>query len=225
MKVMDEDEAVMALNERRAARELDKAPYLVGYIRSLVLPGGSSLPTGTVRPPKGDPPLPFRDSAASDADDVYRQLVDWCGSWMRYLPVLPPEASLLNLSTRMPSVWRPDGGDAGGLPANVTPVGAEILTTLVCKWLRNHHTQFVLLDMGATYFADVSDLISGMRARYPMAPRPPRRALKRPCPECGEYAIVAKIPQDVLDTEVVCDACGHEIPWDTYSEIVEGWLK
>lgn len=223
---MDEDEAILALNERRAAGELTRAPYLVGYIRSLVIPGGSSLPTGTVRPPKGDPPLPFRDSAAADADDLYRQLVDWCDSWLRFLPVLPPEASLLTVTgDRSSHVWRPGGGDAAGLPANVTPAGAEILTTLVVRWLKNHHSQFVLLDLGPTYFADMSDLIGGMRARYPMAPRPPRRALKRPCPQCGEFSIVAKIPQDMLDTEVVCEACGFEIPWESYAEIVEGWLK
>jgi len=217
---MDENEALLALNERRAARALDKAPALVGYMRHLVTPGGAAQ-DGTPRAPKADPPLPFRADAVDDADALYSELVNRVDGWMRFLPVLPPEVR----------TWRPDGGDVAGFPSGTTPAGAEVLTWLVCRWLMRHHQQFVALQavlglpVADHYFADVADAVGRMRGRYPMAPQPPRRALRRECPVCKERAVVARIPQDVRDTEVVCEQCGYEIPYDSYAGLVEGWLK
>lgn len=171
------------------------------------------MPTGTTRAPKSDPPLPFRADAVDDADGLYAQLVDFTDSWMRHLPVLPPEAR----------AWRV-GDDAGGLPANVTPAGAQTLTWLVCRWLLAHHSQFLLLPPGLNYFDDAAASVGRLRGKYPMAPRPPRKALKRACPSCAEFAVVAKIPQDPLDVEVVCEQCGFVVPGDAVA-IVEGWMK
>lgn len=218
---MDEDEALLALNERRAARALDKAPALVGYMRHLVTPGGGGAQDGTPRAPKADPPLPFRADALDDADALFGELVNRVDGWMRYLPVLPPEVH----------AWRPDGGDVAGMPSGVTPAGAEVLTWLVCRWLLHHHTQFVRIEetfgipLADHYFADIAGTIGKMRAKYPMAPQPPRRPLRRECPLCHERAVVARIPQDVRDTEVVCENCGNVIPFDSYAGLVEGWLK
>lgn len=128
---MDENEALLALNERRAARALDKAPALVSHIRSLVIPAGAGAQDGTPRAPKADPPLPFRADAMDDADSLFATLVDWSETWLRVMPVIPCEVR----------PWRIRyGEDASGMPANVTAAGSYVITDLVCRWLLRHHT-------------------------------------------------------------------------------------
>ncbi|MFE4469534.1 hypothetical protein ACFRFH_12035 [Leifsonia sp. NPDC056824] len=212
---MDDDEALLMLNERRAARALEKAPELIGYIRSLVIPGGG-VQDGTPRAPKSDPPLPFRADAMDDSDRLFRILLWWSDRWLGQMQVKPIPSEFHG--------WRIDG-DTWGFPANVTPAGAQSLTYVASRWLIRQHPSILSLPQAGTYFDRVSEEVGRLRGSYPMAPRPPRRALRRECSVCGEHEVVARIPQDVRDTEVFCMNCGFEIEYESYAGLVEGWLK
>jgi hypothetical protein len=216
MQVVGDEKAVLRLAEIRARRQLEKAPYLLAHMRSLLIPGGGSS-DGMPRAPKSDPPLPFRADVIDDCDELVGQIAEWIRYWARQLlEELPYGLDLL--------WWVDRERDVNGLPANVTPAGAHSILRMLVEWLWVRHSRVIEHPSAGQYFNNVGATVAKYQARYPSAPLPPRKALRRPCPICGRFEVMAKIPQDPRDIEVVCGWCEAFLPWESFSDLIEGWL-
>jgi len=208
-KAADERQAAALLLQSRCRKALAQVPDLIAYVRALSIGGqserGETLPEWTA---------PMRITAAQDSDEVYAQLVDWVMFWVESLGSMPPAAAVV--------AWRDFHGShasAGyrdapisGFRAGTTSEGAYALTRLLTSWLLIRFPDITEHASGETFFEDVAGFVFKLRAKYPIAPRPPKDVSPRPCPVCGEAAVGAEWNSpDVLDVTIACDHCGHVI--------------
>ena len=208
-KAADEREAAALLLQSRCRKALAQVPDLIAFVRALSVGGqserGETLPEWTA---------PMRITAAQDSDEVYAQLVDWVMFWVESLGSMPPAAAVVAWSAR---------NEVQGFKAGTTSEGAYALTNLLTTWLLIRFPDMTAHASGPAFFEDVAGFVFKLRAKYPIAPRPPKAVSLRPCPVCGEAAVGAEWNSaDVLDVTIGCEHCGHVI--DGTPAQVAKWL-
>jgi predicted RNA-binding Zn-ribbon protein involved in translation (DUF1610 family) len=205
------DEDMLVFSELRARRALEKAPDVVAYARSIAIGGqlerGETLPEWTA---------PMRITAADDADELFSQLVDWATNWADVLEA--PAPSVLRM------IWLNRAAGVQGFKAGTSPQGAHALTRTISMWLALRHDAILSQSAAGVYFENVADIVGALRARYPMAPKPPRRASHRPCPVCGEFEVMGRVGADPRDSVVRCEHCGHVVEWVSLGDL-DRWLR
>jgi hypothetical protein len=217
MEVVETDEEHEArVRAWRTAEALRAAPDLVMHIRAQIVPGGGGASDGMPRATSKEPPAPARLEPMDDADDVYAQLVLWVTYWAEELRLDPPSSTVIAWSNRR---------EVQGFRAMTTPEGARTLTHLQSLWLNLHAEKIAAHDAGVTFQDNIVDVLSGLRGKYPTAPRPPRKVFPRQCPVCDEFAVGAEwFSEDTRDVEVKCAECGYEVPAKSYARILD-WLE
>jgi len=230
-KAADERAAAALLLQSRCRKALAQVPDLIAFVRALSVGGqserGETLPEWTA---------PMRITAAQDSDEVYAQLVDWVMYWVESLGSMPPAAAVVAWSAR---------NEVQGFKAGTTSEGAYALTKLLTSWLLIRLNDMVekwteveasqlridaeknpdlwKFPVVLEFFEDVAGFVFKLRAKYPIAPRPPKAVSLRPCPVCGEAAVGAEWnSSDVLDVKIACEHCGHVI--DGTPAQVAKWL-
>jgi hypothetical protein len=179
---------------------LDHAAPLIGWLRKLT----PKTPASALGHPDGGTPAfeskaPILVAAMTDADTLMGDLCELARAYAAETGQIRPKA-----------VFRQQMDDHGrviGLRANLPAKEAARDTQEVASWLREQAWQVVRqgLDKQITIFQDT---IRETRAHWPMAPRPPRRASPRPCPECGRWAVGIVWPDMGQEPEIRCWSCG-----------------
>lgn len=201
-------------------RELGDAPEVVRHIRTQVVPSLGGNGSGMRVSGSKEPPLPFRETAVDDANEVYAALVMWVAEWSRALDVQPP-------STVLVAWYRfnwAGNAEAIGLPGEATPEGAHGLTQIMVTWLLLHHDRILQDDLAWDYCQELLPLLHEKRARYKWEPEAVsaaealrrvargdrlRPADPRECPICHEHAVRASwYTADAGDLNLTCAECG-----------------
>lgn len=205
----------------RILYRLDEAARIVFELRSRLLPIGAQKLTVRITG-SHDVPMPFREDALDDADEVYSTLANWCLSHANAMGARLPDA-LSRLGDREK--------DSRWLRASLTPQQAADEVKKVVAWLKTWAPSIAYLpredpkiadpsEMMRAYHEDVVDLIRRMRSKAGLsAPRPPRiDPTGWVCRECGEHEGEISVP-DVGPMVARCRGCHAVFPLGTERRI------
>lgn len=171
-------------------RDLYRLPALYRQLATVAAPSGQQL--GGAR--NADTPIPYRENAANQRKQIRDILTSW---------------------TRLVAEER--GVNVPGLAPLADPVQT------LARFLRRHHPWSVARPWAGDYADEVTALTSeGHRICYPS------RARRVTCGQCievvsgrrceGTLTAVVRQTDDLLPSEIVCDACGQEV-------ISNQWIK
>lgn len=188
---------------RRYEWHLDQIPPLVEAMRLAVYPLGAMVYDRVrVDVSRDGSPLPLREGAVDDADDLWAELVQYTANVVDLLGV--PWRSPLRRS------WR-SRGDVAGMRADADPLSARREAMEIVGWLVDAAPTVVGFAELAESEESLFARIRGARARYTVATV--RRAAPRLCGVCGERAVRVSWV-DGLDGSpkpiqvVACSLCG-----------------
>ena len=211
----EREDAELVLLQHRAVRALNDAPTLIGYVRSLIVPGGG-MSDGMPRRVSKEPPAPLRVEPTDDADEFYAQLVDWVTFWGGVLERPVPA------SARAARVLA--DGEVQGFRGHTTSEGASMLVKILAVQLKVWGPEISAHSSARVFYADVVAMVNVLRGRYPTSPRGERPVSPRPCPLCGVAAVGAVWgSENVRDVLVVCANCGHQVEVKGFGRILE-WV-
>jgi excisionase family DNA binding protein len=210
-----------ALRAARARDALLDAPGLIHWIRTLVVPSGGAS-DGQPKAKYRQAPVPVREGAIDDADELWTFLREWVLYWHeRTATVLPPAAV---------RTWTV-------LPARTTPEEAETLTADLVRWLiamdvqiqsRPDNPDYPGSAARATlgYWDDVVKRVHALNDRYPRRAREERPALAQKCELCGAVAVVAQWADDgsPWDVSVRCAECWWTPSARKVTDVVQ-WMR
>ncbi len=201
-----DDTMYAAVTAADARAKLINAADHVAHVRGLVVPGGAQPSDGQPRGSSTEAAFPIRVDPLEASDRVYAHLLNWVRYWSDALQVQPPVAATY--------AWATDGGPQG-FRSTVTPLGAWGLTHTLTTWLLLRHDAILRQPDAGDYFTAVDDMLSQLRARFPMRGSRARPTLPRQCPVCSEPQMVIERRGDSTAGEattivLVCGYCGFE---------------
>lgn len=181
----------------RFEQHLDQVPQLLETMREQRVPlAASRNDSERVSGGGGEAPLPLREDAVDDCDDLWGALVEYIGEVAERLQDPAPAA--------IGATWAIDGR-VHGTPSWMSGDMAFKAGYTLIAWLIDRGQEIIELRMRSTE-EHLFSLIRKLALRYtvPAIERPSRRRL---CTVCGENAVVASWVAD--DTgEASCRVCG-----------------
>lgn len=217
-----EEEAAAQVRAWRARSALRSAPDLAMHIRAVALSGkterGDELveESGEISRGLREWVAPMRISATDDVDDLFVRLLEWVEYWSAVLEVGAP--------LRATRAWRNfqhshrsagyQDAEVRGLKPGTSPEAARRLVHLLTRWLMEQTESINGSEAAPGYHEDVLAMMSALRGRYPIAPKPEKEASPRECPLCGMPAVLADWamgPTSSSGVAVWCSMCGQDV--------------
>lgn len=184
----------------RVRWRLAEAPKIVVALRSTMDPRRAGAVESRVSGSR-ERSLPFFESQAPDADDLFGVLVDWATS---HAEVLGGRAA-----TSLPgAAWRMfgTGENSRGLGSGVSPKAAGEAVAEVVGWLVRWGEQIASLPAVTAYHDDVVAQVGRYRVRAGLVAPRARRAAPHGCPVCLAGVVEVSVP-DVGPVLVRCSEC------------------
>lgn len=190
-------EAALRRWQERYEQILDQVPVLLETLRDAVNPlKASRIDAERVSGGGRTAPLPLREAAVDDCDDVWAALVEYVAEVAERLHEPSPATG---------ASWAASHG-VRGIGAGVTGDDAYKAGFVIIAWLIDRAVRISALGLTDSE-EHLFSLIRKLTARYVDAPPIERPAHRRWCGVCGEKAVtVAWLLGDVGEAE--CRVCG-----------------